>query len=122
VRTVFHIADLGQWEDAVAASEYRWSTRGATLEEVGFIHCSATPDQVERVAGFIYRDHAGPLVVLEIDADAVERAGVRILMEDGGTGELFPHLYGLLDPRWVTIVHPAGFDGDGRFQWAGAST
>ncbi|MFO7299956.1 MAG: DUF952 domain-containing protein [Actinomycetes bacterium] len=119
--TVFHIADLAQWEEGKAAGAYRWSTRGATLDQVGFIHCSATDDQVRRVAGFVYADHPGPLVVLEIDVVAAAAAGVETKMEDGGTGELFPHLYGALDPSWVVAVHPARFD-DGVFVWgAGAA-
>ncbi|HEX6947252.1 MAG TPA: DUF952 domain-containing protein [Acidimicrobiia bacterium] len=115
--TVFlHIADLRQWEEAVAKGEYRWSTRDAPLDQVGFIHCSATADQVRRVADSIYRDHDGPLVVLEIDAGAAERAGVEVRMEDGGAGELFPHIYGPIDPDWVVAVHSARF-GDGGFEW-----
>lgn len=116
MNVVFHIADRGQWEAAIEAGEYRWSTRDAELDRVGFIHCSATPDQVRRVAAAVHRDHGRPLVVLEIDADAVARAGVEIRMEDGGTGERFPHLYGALRPEWVVRTHDAGFGAAG-FAW-----
>ncbi|HEX7100703.1 MAG TPA: DUF952 domain-containing protein [Acidimicrobiia bacterium] len=115
-RRVFHIADRAQWEQAVPTGEYRWSTRGARLEEVGFIHCSATPGQVREVAESFYRDYDASLVVLEIDADAAGRGGVEVRMEDGGGGELFPHLYGALRTDWVVAVYPARF-GDRGFEW-----
>jgi uncharacterized protein (DUF952 family) len=113
---LFHIADRACWEEAQQAGEYRWSTRGARLEEVGFIHCSATPDQVRRVAEAIYRDCGSPLVVLEIDADAARRAGAEVRMEDGGDGELFPHLYGPLQTDWVVVARYARF-GDRGLEW-----
>jgi uncharacterized protein (DUF952 family) len=39
-----------------------------------------------------------------------------VVEEDGGTGELFPHVYGPIDPAWVVDVLPAGFDEGGRFR------
>ena len=113
--TLYHIADAGEWEAAKQAGEYRHSTRGHDLDEVGFIHCSLG-HQVSRVAEFVYRGYAGPLVVLEIDRDAAARSGVEVRMEDGGTGELFPHVYGPINPEWVVRVHAAGFEGE-RFRW-----
>ncbi|KQR52713.1 hypothetical protein ASF88_14570 [Leifsonia sp. Leaf336] len=35
--------------------------------------------------------------------------------EDGGNGELYPHLYGAIRPDWVIDVRPAGFDSEGTF-------
>src|SRR4051794_14889613 len=37
---IFHITERSLWEQALAAGSYEWSTRGAPLSEVGFIHCS----------------------------------------------------------------------------------
>lgn len=113
---IYHIADRLHWEEALAAGEYRWSTLGLDLDEVGFIHCSFT-HQVEGVAGRFYTDHPSPLVVLEIDSSAPGRAGVDVRVEDGGAGELFPHIYGPIDPDWVVAAHDAGFDADGPFAW-----
>ena len=115
--TLYHIADLGDWERTRDAGEYRWSTRGRDLDQVGFIHCSFD-HQVTRVAEFVYRGYGAPLVVLQINGGAVTRAGVEVRSEDGGTGELFPHIYGPIDPEWVVMVHDAGFR-CGRFQWGG---
>lgn len=39
-----------------------------------------------------------------------------VRLEDGGTGELFPHVYGPLDPAWVVEVHPVRVGG-GSFTW-----
>lgn len=43
------------------------------------------------------------------DSDATEGR------EDGGDGTLYPHVYGPIDPAWVTEVRPARFDESGRF-------
>lgn len=85
-----------EWEAAVAAGSYRRSTRGASLEEVGFIHLSDS-EQLPRVADFLYRDVLDPLVVLELESEEVETTGARLVWEDGGAGEEFPHLYGPIE-------------------------
>ena len=59
-------------------------------------------------------DSTESLVVLELDDDGIRRAGVRIPYEDGGTGELFPHIYGPIRRSDVLSVSPARFE-DGRF-------
>lgn len=37
---IFHIADPDEWKAARATGAYTRSTRGQSLAEVGFIHCS----------------------------------------------------------------------------------
>jgi hypothetical protein len=39
--SIFHITSQREWDAAREAREYRGSTRGVTLEEQGFIHCSS---------------------------------------------------------------------------------
>jgi uncharacterized protein (DUF952 family) len=58
-----HITERAAWEAAARAGEYRMSTRGVTLEEQGFIHCSlphqlrATAAEPDRVTdGIGWRD------------------------------------------------------------------
>ncbi|NTV39839.1 MAG: DUF952 domain-containing protein, partial [Demequinaceae bacterium] len=94
------------WTAAVAAGSYRVSTRGLSLDEVGFIHCS-TPEQVAKVAALFYSDVTEPLRLLAIDADAVRASGTRVVFEEGGNGEMFPHIYGPIDPAWVREATPA---------------
>ena len=58
----FHITTKLAWEDALQVGTYALSTKGKTLEEVGFIHGSFA-DQVEEVAGFVF---AGSIEVKDI--------------------------------------------------------
>ena len=104
--TILHLALESDWAEAVSAGSYRVSTRGLTLDDVGFIHCS-TPDQVASVAAQFYADVSEPLRLLAINADAVRASGTEVIFEDGGNGELFPHIYGPIDPAWVREATPA---------------
>jgi len=106
--TILHIAHASDWQHALEHGEYRVSTRDATFDTVGFIHCSRG-SQVYVVATFVYADDPEPLVVLEIDETDLD-----VRDEDGGDGELFPHVYEPIPVSSVTRVLPAGFD-DGVF-------
>jgi uncharacterized protein (DUF952 family) len=94
---IFHIADEADWYAAAAAGAYTRSTRGKSLEEVGFIHCSFA-HQVAGVAKFSYADASEPLVLLRIDP---QRVTAPIQIDDG-----FPHIYGPLHTDAVTEVQP----------------
>lgn len=94
---IHHIALRAEWETARADGEYRRSTLGRSLEEVGYIHCSTTevwPATLER----FYADCTEALVLLTIDPSLVD---ADILVEDG-----FPHIYGPLPVAAVTSVEP----------------
>jgi uncharacterized protein (DUF952 family) len=108
--TILHIAHADDWAAAVAAGEYRHSTRGATIDEVGYIHASRGP-QVRVVATFVYADDPEELAVLVIDEE-----GLDVRDEDGGEGELFPHVYEAIPVASVTEVRPARFV-DGIFTY-----
>jgi len=84
---IFHIALAEHWEAAKAAGQYTESTRGRTLAEEGFIHCSYT-GQVSGVADYAFADVTTPLVLLTIDP---ARVAPEIKVEGG-----FPHIYGPL--------------------------
>ena len=98
--------------------EYRVSTPGRGLDEVGFIHGSFR-DQVERIGSFHYATTSEPVIVLEIDTRRLT-APVRIENLEGGS-ELFPHIYGPLPIDAVGRTIPATTDG-GRFtvEWIAA--
>lgn len=102
---IFHLALETDWSAARTADSYVVSTRGAMLDQVGFIHCS-TPAQVDGVAQNFYADVLGDLVVLELDDERVRAAGTPVRYEDPGNGQLYPHIYGPIDPAWVTDVSP----------------
>jgi uncharacterized protein (DUF952 family) len=107
--TIYHLARVADWDAAAESGEYRVSTLDRSLEEVGYIHASRS-DQVSGVAELYYRDEPGDLVVLEID----ER-GLDVREEDGGAGELYPHVYGPIPVASVTRVTAAWFEDDGGF-------
>lgn len=47
-----HITERSLWDAAHETGTYEMSTRGRTLQEEGFIHCS-TRAQLPRVAAFL---------------------------------------------------------------------
>lgn len=112
MQLIFHVTGQDQWEAARSAGEYRLSTRGYALEDVGFIHC-ASSNQVEAVANRVYPGVEG-LVVLAIDLD---RVGPPIRYELAGGEELFPHVYGPLNTEVVVAAHPLEPGLDGRFRF-----
>jgi uncharacterized protein (DUF952 family) len=96
---IFHIAEADAWREARTTGWYRRSTRGRSLDEVGFIHCSRR-HQVEPVANAFYRD-AGPLVLLTIDTGRVD---VEVIEERAEGVDTFPHIYGPLPVSAVVDV------------------
>ena len=104
---LFHLADRRQWEAARAAGRYEVSTRGRTLPEVGFIHCSLR-HQVRTVADAVFAD-ADDLVLLTIDGDRVP-APIRY------EGPDFPHIYGPLPVDAVVAARPVTRDAAGRLE------
>jgi uncharacterized protein (DUF952 family) len=102
--TIFHIAFPDQWDAAVEAGCYRWSTRGKSLDDgATFIHASR-PEQVAMVANFAYDDVDVPLYLLVIDTARLVSA---LCDEDlDGTGMSFPHIYGPLNLDAVVDVRP----------------
>jgi uncharacterized protein (DUF952 family) len=110
---IYHIALAADWEQARAAGEYTVSTRGLSLEQVGYIHASQG-HQVAGVANAFYQG-ATDLVVLTIDTDRV-RAEIRV-EQLAGMDEAFPHIYGPLNTDAVTEVRPFRPGPGGRFSF-----
>jgi len=84
-----HLALPGDWCDAQLSGSYRVSTRGRTLEQVGFLHaCSC--DQLEVAYRRLYADAQG---VLELVIDP-SRLGcpVTIKTASESLGAIPPHL------------------------------
>jgi len=104
VGELWHLAEAPEWADAVRAGSYERSTRGQSLAEVGFVHCSY-PDRLAGVAAAFYAD-AADLVLLRIDPD---RVPAEIRVEDG-----FPHVYGPVPVAAVTAAEPLTRDATGR--------
>ncbi len=101
-RVVFHLALASDWDDAQRDGEYRVSTLGRSLDEVGFIHASASLEQVLGVASAFYANASEPLVLLTIDVD---RVGSEVRDEFvGDAPEPFPHVYGPIPVASVIAV------------------
>ena len=106
---LYHITTQAEWD----AAEETYSA--PSLTEQGFIHLSATPDQVNRVLQAIYAGQ-DDLIVLCIDpakltAEVKHEPPDLTIPAEHYEGELFPHLYGTLDADAVTAVHPLVKDG-----------
>ncbi len=101
--TLVHLAMPADWEAAQAAGEYRMSTRGVTLEQEGFIHCSFD-HQVLGVANRFYAV-VDELAVLRLDPS---RLGSEVVVEPPfpGSVEHFPHIYGPIPLAAVISVTP----------------
>jgi len=107
---LFHITERACWLEGARAGEYRMSTRGITLQDQGFIHCSLR-HQLRGVAEFLYSD-ADELVVLVIDS---ARVPAPVRFEAAGPGaQKYPHIYGPLPAGAVTSVITVSRDPDGR--------
>jgi uncharacterized protein (DUF952 family) len=95
-----------EWEAAVAAGSYRGSSQDLAD---GFIHFS-TKDQIVESARK-HRAGQDGLLLLAVDA---ARLGDRVKWEPARNGDLFPHLYGPLDPAESANVRPLPLGADGE--------
>lgn len=101
-RPLFHISLPADWDQALTDDAVTMSTRGVTLAEEGFVHCSFA-EQVGATAARYYGDLA-EIVLLRIDAGRVTG---EIVVEDLiGSGEAFPHIYGPIDIAAVVDATP----------------
>jgi uncharacterized protein (DUF952 family)/heme-degrading monooxygenase HmoA len=99
--TVLHLALPDDWEHARQLGQYTVSTRGVTLAQEGFIHCSYE-HQVEAVANRFYSD-LDHLLLLSIDTAGVD-APVVVEPPYPGAPEAFPHIYGPIPLTAVVAV------------------
>lgn len=104
---LLHLTERSLWEAARASGSYEMSTRGRTLQEEGFIHCSLR-HQVPQVAHRLYGEHAasGELVLLVIDPQRLTAPVRYESMRPGG--EEFPHVYGPIPVSAVVDVEGWG--------------
>lgn len=92
---ILHLAVRSDWDEALASGAYPWSTRGLTLAEVGYVHCSFE-HQWRGVRERFYSDlRDDQLVLLEVDESQLS-SPVVVERLDGAPDD-FPHVYGLLE-------------------------
>ena len=102
---IYKILPRAEWAQARAAGRFEGSGIDRTD---GYIHFSTAAQ-----AGETARRHfAGQsdLVLLEIEADDL---GEALVWEPSRGGDMFPHLYGVLDANLVRAVTEAPLDADG---------
>jgi uncharacterized protein (DUF952 family) len=102
---IYHMCPFDTWATALAAGTYGGTTQD---EADGFIHFS-TKDQIVESARK-HRTGQDGLVLVAVD---VERLGSRLKWEAARGGDLFPHLYGPLDPAESASVRPLPLGPDG---------
>jgi uncharacterized protein (DUF952 family) len=100
--TIYHLAEPEHWERAQSSGSYTESTRGRSMAQEGFIHCSSD-QQWPVVRRTYYADLTGPLLLLEIDESRLPEPPV-VEVGNPETGETFPHLYAALPVEAVARV------------------
>ena len=102
---IYKILPRADWDAALAAGRFDGSP--VDLQD-GYIHFS-TAAQAQETAAKHFRGQAG-LVVAAFEAEAL---GAALRWEPSRGGQLFPHLYGPLDPGLATSVTEAPLGADG---------
>ena len=113
--TFLHLTTKQAWDDALKVGTYSLSTKGKTLEEVGFIHGSFA-DQVEEVASFVFAGSTEDLVLLHLDIDKLASNGIEVCVEDARNGKSYPHIYGALPCDLVDGVSSAHMNANGQLE------
>jgi release factor glutamine methyltransferase len=103
---IVHLCRRKDWLAAQEHGEYR----AASLDQVGFIHCSQA-EQILRVANCFYRE-IPDLVLLWIDPEKVNPE----IRWETADGEQFPHIYGMLNMTAVVGVTDLTADTDGTYR------
>jgi uncharacterized protein (DUF952 family) len=104
--TIYKICPAPLWRDAAEAGVFRGSE--VDLRD-GFIHFS-TAAQVAETAARHFAG-TGDLVLVAVDGT---RLGKDLRYERSRGGDLFPHLYGPLDPNLALWVKPLPLGEGGR--------
>lgn len=97
---VFHLTTAADWAAAQEQGSYTVSTRGRSLTDEGFIHCS----QEHQVAGTRerYFSDVQDLVLLVIETDLLTSPWRTEQL--AGTDQPYPHVYGPVDLDAVVEV------------------
>jgi uncharacterized protein (DUF952 family) len=105
VTRVYKILKRAEWDAAVRAGRFE----GAAIDLAdGYIHLSAAA-QAQETARRYFSGQTG-LVLVRFDAAAL---GASVRWEPSRGGDLFPHVYGPLDPARAEAVSEIELDADG---------
>lgn len=104
---IVHLCQKSDWEAALTQGQYR----AASLEQEGFIHCSR-PEQVLEVANRYYQG-ISDMFLLWIDPKQVNS----ILRWEKSDGDIYPHIYGVLELKAVLGICEFHPDSDGVYRY-----
>ena len=107
---IYHLTSRDDWAAAQAAGQLR----PESLDTEGFIHCSKDAEQMLRVAQRLYPGRED-LLALAVDTDQLTAP---VITEPSRSGELYPHIYGLLPASAVTARQRLDPDNAGGFKLA----
>lgn len=102
---IYKILPRAEWTAAATAGRFEGS---AVDHQDGYIHFSTAAQAGETARR--YFAGLSDLVVLEVEGDDL---GEALKWEPSRGGDLFPHLYGPLEARFVRAVHEAPLGADG---------
>jgi uncharacterized protein (DUF952 family) len=105
-RMIYHMCPAQAWREAVAQGEYRGT---ADDRRDGFIHFSTAAQLPESARRHRAGEHG--LVLVAVDPALL---GERLKWEKSRGGELFPHLYGPIDPAEAARIDPLPLGADGN--------
>ena len=103
---IYHMCRAEEWTAATKTGTYCGSSQDLAD---GFIHFSTAAQIVESA-----RKHRAGQDGLLLVAVEAERLGKRLKWEISRSGDLFPHLYGPLDPAESVSVRPLPLGPDGE--------
>jgi uncharacterized protein (DUF952 family) len=107
--TVYKIVSRSEWAEAEKAGQFT----GSPLDLAdGFIHLSAR-QQTEKTAALYFADRSD-LLLLSVDAASL---GDTLRWEKSRDGQLFPHVYGVIEMSSVQKVQPLELDPGGKHQF-----
>ena len=102
---IYKILKRAEWEAAVRAGRFD----GAAIDLAdGYIHLS-TAAQAQETARRYFSGQTG-LVLVRLDA---AKLGAAVRWEPSRGGDLFPHIYGSIDPALAEAVTDIELDADG---------
>lgn len=104
---IYHMVPHACWEAQSPNAPYT----ADTLATEGFIHCTAEPDVLVKVANSFYRPTTGAWLILAVETEQLD-AEVRWEAADG---HRFPHVYGPIALEAITGIVPFPRTPEGTF-------
>ena len=102
---IYHLTYKDAWESARPTGEYA----APSLTEEGFIHCSKDIPQLLKVAARLYPGETN-LLVLDVD---LSKLTAPLKHEPSRSGEIYPHIYGMLNSEAVVRERSLKVDAGG---------